>query len=267
MMRYLLFVLLLLVPILGCWTFIAAPGWDLWLPDERASTFAGGIDGLFYVILAPVTLTFVGTELVLAWAVFRFSSKKQSAKGTFTHGSHKLEMIWTAVPAVMLVILAFWQMGQWADMRFESGFPDGSKGKYTAENPVCEVWASQFDWRVRYPDVSDPANPDFNGIDVVEKAFEITVPADVPVVFNLHSRDVLHSFFVPDFRLKQDAVPGMTIPVWFQCEPGTYDLICAELCGWGHYKMAGRVRALPEAEFDAWLAAEREALYSNEADR
>jgi len=95
-------------------------------------------------------------------------------------------------------------------------------------------------------------------------------------VFRLRSRDVLHSFFVPNFRLKQDAVPGMQIPVWFQVnsdqldtdEDGnpvatSYDLICAELCGWGHYKMAGRVHVLPKAEFDAWLAAERVALYSN----
>jgi cytochrome c oxidase subunit 2 len=75
---------------------------------------------------------------------------------------------------------------------------------------------------------------------------------------------VLHSFFVPAFRLKQDALPGMTIPVWFNAtKTGSYDLICAELCGWGHYKMAGRVHVLEQSEFDTWLKTQREALYAN----
>jgi cytochrome c oxidase subunit 2 len=84
-------------------------------------------------------------------------------------------------------------------------------------------------------------------------------------VFRLKSRDVLHSFFVPVFRLKQDAVPGMSIPVWFEAtETGSYDLICAELCGWGHYKMAGRIHVVEQDEFERWLADKRAALYATE---
>ena len=90
------------------------------------------------------------------------------------------------------------------------------------------------------------------------------MPVDEDVVFILHSRDVLHSFFVPEFRLKQDAVPGMAIPVWFNStKEGTYDLICAELCGWGHYKMAGRVEVVSRDEYDAWMAEQQAIVMSN----
>ena len=84
------------------------------------------------------------------------------------------------------------------------------------------------------------------------------------IVFNLRSRDVIHSFFVPQFRLKQDALPGHTIPVWFEAvKEGEYDLICAELCGWGHYKMAGRVKVVSREEFDAFLGELKAEWFSN----
>ena len=133
-------------------------------------------------------------------------------------------------------------------------FPD--EGPYTVEKPMMEVYASQFDWRVRYPDASG----NFQGADVIEVPYDITVPVDTKVVLRLMSRDVLHSFFVPKFRLKQDAVPGMVIPVWFEAEEvGSYDLICAELCGWGHYKMAGKIHVLAQDEYERWLAEQRKA--------
>ena len=256
-MRYLVFLLLILVPILGVYTFVQAPAWGLWWP-ENVSTYGGSIDALFNLIAVMVLITFVGTEVILAWVALKYSSPRLAGNSTFTHGSHKLEMWWTAIPAVLLLVIAFSQMGAWKKVKFESGFPN-EEGGYSIENPIAEVWASQFDWRMRYPD----ENGDMNGLGAFERPFELVVPVNTPVVFNLRSRDVLHSFFVPDFRLKQDAVPGMTIPVWFECtEVGTYDLICAELCGWGHYKMAGRIHVLPQDEFDQWLADQRAALYA-----
>jgi cytochrome c oxidase subunit 2 len=274
-MRYLAFVLFLLVPILGVYTFVKADDWGLWFP-EHVSTIGPGVDGLFNLILIPVTITFLGTELVLAWSLFKFSSPRLAGKSVFTHGSHKLEMVWTAIPAILLVVIAFAQLGQWADIRFESGFKEDleesettldwypyAKGGLQGDLPVfAEVWASQFDWRIVYPDETG----DLHGVDRLEVPFEFVVPVDTKVIFHLRSRDVLHSFFVPEFRLKQDAVPGMTIPVWFQAEKaGTYDLICAELCGWGHYKMAGSVKVLPKDEFKTWLEAKRAEYYSGGA--
>ena len=260
MLRFLTTLLFFVVPVLGVYTIHIASqheGW--WFPEQR-STFAADIDDLFNIILWMVGITFVGTEVLLAWCVWRFG-KKDASKSTFSHGNHTLEMVWTAVPAVLLLFIAFSQMGVWAQVKMEEGFP--KDGPYTVERPIAELYASQFDWRARYPDEEG----NFNGEDIVESAFEFVVPANTKVVFNLKSRDVLHSFFVPVFRLKQDAVPGMTIPVWFEAtEPGEYDLICAELCGWGHYKMAGRMIVLAPDDYDAWLAGEREALYANGSD-
>ena len=255
LLRCLVTLLFLAVPVLGVWTFVKAEDWGLWFPPI-VSSYGGDIDHLFYVILWMVTVTFVGTEMLLVWFVFRYS-KKDATRATYTHGNHTLELVWTAIPAMLLIFVAFSQMEAWSDVKLN--FPED--GPYTVEEPLMEVYASQFDWRVRYPD----AQGNFEGADVIEVPFDITVPADTKVVFRLRSRDVLHSFFVPVFRLKQDAVPGMAIPVWFEAtEPGTYDLICAELCGWGHYKMSGRIHVLPKDQFDSWLAQKRADLYAKD---
>ena len=262
-MRYLTFLLLLLVPVLGVWTFVIADQHGWWFPIN-VSTFGGRIDQLFNLILWMVGITFVATEVLLAWFLFKYS-KRRTDKAVFTHGNHKLEMIWTAIPAVLLLFIAFSQMGTWAEIKFERSFPTG---EYSTSQPIAEVWASQFDWRMRYPgeDGQIGTGDDF------ENAFEFVVPADTDVVFDLRSRDVIHSFFVPEFRLKQDALPGHTIPVWFNASlrpedaergESSFDLICAELCGWGHYKMAGRVRVMKRELYDQWLADAQQHWISN----
>jgi cytochrome c oxidase subunit 2 len=84
---------------------------------------------------------------------------------------------------------------------------------------------------------------------------DLHLPVNEDILVELKSMDVLHSFFLPNMRVKQDAVPGMRIPVWFRCtKEGPYDLVCAELCGWGHYKMKGRVTVESRAKYDEWLA-------------
>lgn len=254
LMRLFVAALLVAVPILGVWTFVVAEEWGMWFPPY-VTTYAKAIDDLFYIIMWMVAITFVLTEGALVWFVFRYS-KKDETRAVYTHGNHKLELVWTAIPSLLLLFIAFSQMGAWARVKMD--FPDDDG--YSPESPMMQVYASQFDWRVRYPDEEGS----FNSPDVVESAFDIYVPVDTKVVFRLNSRDVLHSFFVPEFRLKQDAVPGMSIPMWFEAtEVGDYDLICAELCGWGHYKMAGKVHVLPKDEYEGWLAAQRVALYTN----
>jgi len=262
-MRYLAFLLLLLVPVLGVWTFVSADQYGWWFPAD-VSSFGPEIDRLFDLILWMVGITFVGTELLLAWFFFKYS-RRRPEKAVFTHGNHKLEMVWTAIPAVLLLFIAFSQMGTWAEIKFQGGFP---KGEYSVEHPIAEVWASQFDWRVRYPGQDGVLGT----VDDIENPFEFAVPADTDVVFHLRSRDVIHSFFVPEFRLKQDALPGHTIPVWFRASlrpedvdkgESTYDLVCAELCGWGHYKMAGRVRVMRRDLFDRWMAEAQARWFSN----
>lgn len=248
--------LFLLVPILGVYTFVKAPEWKLWFP-EGVSTYAGDIDGLFDLIAWMVGITFVATELVLVWIILKFSARNKS-KAHYSHGSHVLEMVWTAVPALLLLVIAFSQMGVWSDVKIKP--PSDPGDEYSRENPMMQVYASQFDWRARYPDEEG----NFEGENIVESPYDIYVPVDTKVFFDLKARDVLHSFFVPVFRLKQDAVPGMTIPVWFEStEVGSFDLICAELCGWGHYKMAGKIHVLEKDDYEQWLEDQRAALYTN----
>lgn len=255
-MRLIVTLLLFLVPVLGVWTFMSADEYGWWFPIN-VSTYGGQIDYLFNLIMAMVGITFVGTEVLLAWFFFKYS-KRRGDKAVFSHGNHKLEMIWTAIPAVLLLFIAFSQMSAWANIKFEGSFPDG---EYSVDEPIAELWASQFDWRTRYPG----ADGQLGTVDDIERAFEFVVPADEDVVFDLRSRDVIHSFFVPEFRIKQDALPGHTIPVWFNAslrpedveaglDESSYDLVCAELCGWGHYKMAGRVRVMNRDKYDQWLA-------------
>jgi cytochrome c oxidase subunit 2 len=256
MVRLIATLLFLAVPVLGVYTFVYAErDFGLWFPPN-VSTFGPDIDRLFDLIMYMVGFTFIATELALAWFVWKYS-KRRFDKGVFSHGNHKLEMVWTAIPALALLFIAFAQMGTWADVKFKKNFPHGV---YSAEDPIAEVLASQFDWRVRYPGEDGLLGT----VDDLENPFEFVVPVDTDVVFLLRSRDVIHSFFVPQFRLKQDALPGHTIPVWFNAtEEGSYELICAELCGWGHYKMAGRVRVVSQSEYDQWLADLSAHWFSN----
>ena len=232
--------LLTAVLVLGIWTFVMAKDHGWWLPPQHSS-YGQAVDNLFYLILWMVGVFFVLTEGVLVYCVFKYSAKRDT-KATFTHGNHRLELLWTFIPALLLLLIAFSQMSTWAEMKFEGGFPK--------QPPIARVWASQFDWHFVYPG----RDGEFGTSDDLDTAFEFVVPVDEPVVFELRSRDVIHSFFVPLFRLKQDAMPGLSIPVWFKAEKtGVYDLVCAELCGWGHYKMAGRVRVLSRPDYDKWL--------------
>jgi len=268
-MRFLVTLLLFLVPVLGVWTFYTAEENGWWLVDA-VTTYAPAIDDLFNLIYVMVAIFFVATEGALVWFVFRYS-KKDDSKAVFSHGNHKLEFWWTLIPGGLLLYIAFAQMGTWADIKYRKNLPQSE--------PIAHVWASQFDWRIQYPG----ADGVFGTWDDVESPHLFVVPSGEDVVFILHSRDVLHSFFVPEFRLKQDAVPGMAIPIWFNVnkalkEEGMdpsdpesedkeairiYDLICAELCGWGHYKMAGRVEVLSREKYEEWMAEQEANVMSN----
>jgi len=247
------------------WLMGPSPSHYTWWWPEEMSTLGQHADNLFWLIMVMVTVMFVITMGALTYSIWKFSAKRQD-KAVFSHGSHKLELLWTAIPAALLLVIAFSQMSTFAAMQFDSSMED-ENGE---ELPVlCEIWASQFDWRFRYPgrDGRFGTNDDF------ESAYELVMPMrdtfgdpdDKKVVFLLRSRDVLHSFFVPHLRFKRDAVPGMTQRIWLGVddeqlaeimadrEDKSFDIICAELCGWGHYKMSGRVRVLPDAEYEKWV--------------
>jgi len=116
--------------------------------------------------------------------------------------------------------------------------------------PLAEVTGRQFEWRIRYAGKDGVLGNE----DDVSIANDLHVPVNEEVVLKIKSQDVLHSFFLPNLRLKQDVVPGMKQHVWFKANrTGVFDIVCAELCGWGHYKMRGRLTVESRDDFNRWL--------------
>jgi cytochrome c oxidase subunit 2 len=217
---------------------IAMPENRIWLPRD-VSEHGHQIDHLFNFILVLTGLVFLATEVALVWFlwIYEGGTNKQPAK--FTHGSHNLEVVWTILPAATLLFIAIYQMNAWADVKIRK--PNML--------PTVEVTGRQFEWRLRYPgkDGKIGTHDDIHAVN------DLHVPLNEDILVDLKSMDVLHDFFLPNLRVKQDAVPGMAIPVWFRAlEPGTYDLVCAELCGWGHYKMKGRLTVESREDFEAY---------------
>jgi cytochrome c oxidase subunit II len=236
-------------PLVGIAACAVAPEMNWWFPGEAGSPLGQQIDDLFYLILWIVTAVFIGVQIALGYVLWK-NSRPEQEKAEFTHGSHQLEVIWTIVPAGILLFIALYQMEVWAQYRVVSNFPEEAR-----KAPIAEVTARQFEWRIRYPEPGNllKTSPEKNDLYSVN---ELLVPAGRPVMIYLRTEDVQHSFFIPRLRIKQDAVPGQIIPVWFEAtKPGEYELLCAELCGWGHYKMKARVLALPEHEYEAAIAA------------
>ncbi len=209
---------------------------------EPISSAAGHVDHLFVVLLVITGLTFAGTMAVLAVAAWRYAAR-EGRRATYTHGSVRLELIWTLIPAVILIFISFYQLGAWSEIKFQGSWPDVP--------PVAEVKARQFQWKIRYP------GPDktLYTADDLHTINELHVVKGDFAMIHLTSEDVLHSFFLPQLRIKQDAVPGMTIPVLFDAnKPGRYELLCAELCGWGHSKMRAILTVHEtRSEFEEWM--------------
>ncbi len=233
-------ILFLMVLVGGLGTFAVAPVINHWLPKD-VSEHGRAIDGLFYFILGLTGVVFIATEGVMFWFLWKYNSDSHSEPVKFTHGSHSLEIVWTIIPAATLLFIAIYQMNAWA----------AAKMRKPEIPPTLEVTAHQFGWSIRYPGTDG----ELGTKDDIYLENELHVPVDEEVLLELKSADVLHSFFLPNFRVKQDAVPGMKIPVWFRPKAeGKYDIVCAELCGWGHYKMKGQILVQSRRDFDLWLS-------------
>lgn len=214
-----------------------------WLP-ESVSTFGGEIDFLFYVILWITGAIFLLVEGTLLWFAFRYRHR-EGRKAAHIHGNWKVEAVWTAIPFVIVIALGAMSFGSWSRIKNPERFPQ----------PGLEVavMASQFEWQITYPGPDGELGTD----DDFAKRNQLHVPVGQPVVVHLTAEDVIHSFFLPHMRVKQDAVPGMDQTLWFEAtEPGTYELACAELCGTGHTRMKGSVTVHTAEAFEAWNRAE-----------
>src|SRR5512132_2608394 len=201
---------------------------DWWLP-ENVSTYGREIDWLFHLIyyITGVTAILVFATMLAFLVMYR---DRPGRKARYTHGNTTLEIVWTVVRV-----------------------PAWSKIKMTMPDTdfVVQVNAKQFNWQVTYPG----ADGKFGTEDDKTLLDEMHVPVNKIVHVNLKSQDVIHSFFVPQFRMKQDAVPGREIMQWFEAtKPGKYELPCAELCGFGHSGMRGWIYVHTPAEYATWAA-------------
>ena len=174
-------------------------------PHHVISTFGREIDSLFLIILLITGIVFIGTQIVLVWAMYRFADERDAQgrpvrKADYFHGSQRLEVIWTIIPAAILVFIALYQMGTWAEIKFRSTAPKVP--------PLAEITARQFQWVMRYPGPDGKLNTRDDLVIVNDLHFVKNKQA----LIYLKSSDVLHSFFLPQLRIKQDAVPGPDDP-------------------------------------------------------
>jgi cytochrome c oxidase subunit 2 len=210
-----------------------------WLPED-VSTFGHEIDSLFYLIYYITAATFIlVTVLMLVFLVMY--REKEGRRATYSHGNTTLEIVWTIVPAAILIVLSFMSVSTWAKVKRQAPETDFE----------LQVTAKQFNWEVVYP--GDDRK--FGTEDDKKFDNDLHVPVNKVVRVHLQSSDVIHSFFLPNLRLKQDAVPGRSILVWFEAtKAGKYELPCAELCGFGHSGMKGWLFVHTPEEYKTWAA-------------
>lgn len=249
-------ILFFLVPILAVVAFLMAQFgiWPLngvWFSDSWSDA-GKTIDSIFNGIHLLSAAILLGTVLTIGWILWKFDHRRFEANSKaqyFTHNT-KLELIWTAIPAAILITLAFVQMNAWAENKMDRPLIEVG-GKMVKAPPTLLVKAKQFGWEFYYPGADG----------VLETSDDLyienlmVVPEKTDIVLQLESRDVIHSFFVSDLRLKQDVVPGMVQFAWFNANrPGDLEILCTELCGWGHYKMNAKLKIVSQAEYDGWLS-------------
>ena len=213
---------------------------DWWLP-ENVSTYGRDIDWLFHLIyyITGVTAILVFGAMLVFLVMYR---DRPGRRARYTHGNTTLEIVWTVVPSLILVILTFLSAPAWSRIKIQAP---------PASDFVVQVTAKQFNWQVTYPG----ADGKFGTADDKTLLDEMHVPVNKVVHVNLRSQDVIHSFFVPNFRMKQDAVPGREIVQWFEAtETGKYELPCAELCGFGHSGMRGWIYVHTPDDYKKWAA-------------
>jgi cytochrome c oxidase subunit 2 len=238
-----------------------------WFP-EAISSHAAALDRQFLLTIIVVGIAFTAAQVGLGYVVWKYRDRGQSDRATYTHGSNRLEVVWTVVTAVIFIGLAVMGQSVWASLHFN---------KAPADAFQVEVVAQQFQWNFHYagkdavfgrtdPSLIDDSALNYIGLDQADPNAKddvvhsvIAVPEGRPVELILRSRDVIHNFWVPQLRFKQDLVPGMNIRVHFTANrPGKYELACAELCGQFHFRMKSFMLVLPAAEHQALMALPQE---------
>lgn len=197
---------------------------------EAASNVAQEVDRLYYFIHWVSVFFFILVVALMTYFVIRY--RRRSDTETTPDYSHNtvLEVLWSVIPLLILIVIFFWGFGTYMDIRVS---PGNSYNVY--------VTAQRWSWQFQYP----------NGI---SSSGELVVPVNQPIKLTMSSRDLIHGFYVPDFRIKQDVLPNRYTSLWFQANAvGTHDLYCTQYCGTGHSTMRGTVRVVSADEFSKWV--------------
>jgi cytochrome c oxidase subunit 2 len=204
--------------------------WD----GQQASTAAPKIDNLLTVMIVLSSFVFSLVIVMLFYALWKFRAKPgDESDGEPIHGNTRLEVAWTLIPTVIVLFAGGYSWSVLNDIE--------EKG----ENPLTvAVFSQQYAWSFAYP-----------GKGYAWNEGELHVPVNRQVVFKMHAQDVIHSFWVPEWRIKKDNVPGITTTAIVTPDKvGTYQLICTELCGFGHASMRAKVVVEPATKFREWVA-------------
>ena len=200
----------------------------------QASTMAGSVDSLYWFLVAISVFFSLLIGVVLIFLAVRYRRRHADEIGVPLHGNTKLEIAWSILPFVIVMVMFAWGAKVFVKM---------------SQPPVdaVEYYATgkQWMWKFQHPEGQREIN-------------QLHVPVGVPIKVTMTSEDVIHSFFVPAFRVKMDVVPGRYSSVWFEAtKTGTYHLFCAEYCGTEHSKMGGSVIVMEPGDYEAWLSGVR----------
>ena len=207
------------------------------------SSYGSDIDYVFWLIVILVGIWFVLAEGALLFAMIRYR-RRSGVSAAYIRGETQRQIAWVIVPAAIVLIL---------DLGIDHAAAAAwRRAKLDLPDPAVTVRIAgkQFNWIFTYPG----RNGKFGASDEVSVENDLHVPVGKVIRFELSSQDVIHSFFVPVLRLKQDAVPGRVNKGWFEAtRPGTYEIACTELCGFGHYTMHGTVIVQEASDYAAWV--------------
>ena len=199
-----------------------------WLPDQ-ASSIAHEVDSLFYFVFYWVIFFFILVLFVTFYFSWKYKSTRKGLTSPLDHNT-TLEVIWTIIPLLLTMIVFFWGARTYIKMNI---------APYDAME--INVTAQKWFWTFTYKEGFTNTN-------------ELVVPVNKPVKLIMQSQDVIHSLYVPDFRVKMDVIPNRYMMLWFEpTKIGEYDILCAEYCGKSHSEMLGKVRVMSENDYEKWL--------------
>ena len=196
-----------------------------------ASTIAGGVDELYYVLSGITAFFAVLIFSIIFYFMVKYRRRSDDEKSTPTHTSMALELTWTIIPSLICAVLFLWA----SELYVRNSRPPAASSEIF-------VIGKQWMWHIQHPE--GPREID-----------ELHVPVGVPIKVTMTSQDVIHDFYIPAFRVKKDALPGRYSSIWFQAtETGTYHLFCAQYCGTNHSEMIGWVYVMTPTDYATWLA-------------